>query len=466
MKFSVETREWEAVDVLVAGGGPAGCAAALAAARQGRRVLLIERQSVLGGMATAGLITHWLGGRTPSGRWVVGGIFRELVEQAVSAGAAVLPRMPIDKVYQPYAWLPWFIHGVPVEPVRLAALLEKILLAAGVDFRYETEVVGVEREGDRIVRAVLHAKDGFAAVKVGAVVDATGDADVAAAVGCATEIGRAGDRLTAPASLTFHLSHVDHTALAAEIERTRDPKFRTLIADLRARGEWNFPYDIFISVKGLEDDEVMVNTSRLVGVNGLSCVSRTAAYVRGRKEALALLEIFRRHFPGFAAAQLKAVAPMLGIRETRRIVSERTLTVADLTAGREFEDTIGFSMYGWDLPDPKRPSVQPLVNETDGGYVNRVEKSLATPIPFGVMVPKGIRNLLCPGRAIGVERDVLGPLRVMASCMAMGEAAGTATPYLVRGDHVNLPQLRATLKANGCIVDAADLPPIEPRQDP
>ena len=469
MNFSIQARDDAAVDVLVAGGGPAGCAAAIAAHRRGLSVLLVEATSSLGGMATGGQVAHWLGGRSPGGRWVVGGLFRELAEGAVEEDCAVLPSMPEGTTYQPYAWLPWFIHGVPLDPYRLVPFLERKLAAEGVRFRYETRVMGVESENGRIARVVTHGKEGFAARPVRCVIDATGDADVAALAGCPVHVGRDGDHLTAPASLTFHLSHVDHSVLQEVIEKTRSPKFRELIASLREKGEWPFPYDIFISVKGLSDDEAMINTIRLVGVDGLDADSRTRAYVDGRREALQLLDIFRRHFPGFAQARIKSIAPMLGVRETRRIAGAFTLGVADLAAGTEFPDTIGFSMYGWDLPDPKRPSVQPLVDESGGGFVNKAKKGLATPIPFRVMVPQGCANLLCPGRAVSVERDVLGPLRVMAPCMAMGEACGVAAEQVVAGTanaQVDIARVRDILRANGCIVDAAALPPIEPRVDP
>ena len=469
MQFSVKARDVEPVDVLVAGGGPAGCAAAIAARRRGLSVLLVGATSALGGTATGGLVAHWLGGRSPGGRWVVGGIFRELAEGAVSDGCALLPSMPAGTTYQPYAWLPWFVHGVPLDPCRLVPFLERKLAAEGVCFRYETRVVGVESENGRIARVVTHSKEGFAARPVRCVIDATGDADVAALAGCPVHVGRDGDHLTTPASLTFHLSHVDHAVLQETIEKTRSPKFRELIASLRSTGEWPFPYDIFISVKGLADDEAMINTIRLVGVDGLDADSRTRAYVDGRREALQLLDIFRRHFPGFAQARIKSIAPLLGVRETRRIAGAFTLGVADLAAGTEFPDTIGFSMYGWDLPDPKRPSVQPLVDESGGRFVNKAKKGLATPIPFRVMVPRGCANLLCPGRAISVERDVLGLLRVMAPCMAMGEACGVAAEQVVAGTanaDVDITRVRDILRTNGCIVDVSALPPIEPRVDP
>ncbi len=468
-KFTIEAGVAEAVDVLVAGGGPAGCAAAIAAARRGLSVLVVEATGALGGNATNGLVTHWLGGRSPGGHWVVGGLFRELAEGAVADGCAILPTMPEGKTYQPYAWLPWFIHGVPLDPFRLVPFLERTLAREGVAFRYETRVVGVDSADGRITHVLTHDKGGFSAVPAKCVIDATGDADVAALAGCPCHIGRDGDHLTTCSSLVFHLSHVDHAALQEAIEASHSPKFRELITHLRETGEWTFPSDIYISVKGLADDEAMINTVRLIGVDGLDAASRTKAYVDGRRQVLDLLDVFRRHFPGLANAQIKSVAPVLGIRESRRIDGEFHLRVADLAAGRDFPDTIGFSMYGWDLPDPLRPSVQPLVDESGGKFVNKATKGLATPIPFRVMVPRGCSNLLCPGRAISVERDVLGPLREMAPCMAMGEACGVAAEQIASGvanRDVGVAHVRELLRANGCIVDASALPPIEPRSDP
>jgi len=100
-------------DVVVCGGGPSGCAAALAARREGLRVLLVEDQAQLGGMATSGLVSHWLGGRTQEGEWVIRGLFRTLVEEAAACGCAIKPRLTDGRVYHPHGWLPWFIHGIP-----------------------------------------------------------------------------------------------------------------------------------------------------------------------------------------------------------------------------------------------------------------------------------------------------------------------------------------------------------------
>ncbi len=139
---------------------------------------------------------------------------------------------------------------------------------------------------------------------------------------------------------------------------------------------------------------------------------------------------------------------MLGVRETRRITGEARLTVADVQQGRAFPDTIGFSAYGWDLPDPNAPSRQPMKGRP---------KPPLVPLPYGIMVPRGADNLVCPGRAVSVERDVLGPVRVMAPVMAMGEAAGLAARQVVRDGvpfrAVDTGRLRTELRNAGALVD-------------
>ena len=255
----------------------------------------------------------------------------------------------------------------------------------------------------------------------------------------------------APATLIFCVDRVDRDALANYIERHDAPRFRELIRELRQNGEWPFPYDIFISLQVLDDDVFAINTSRLCGVDGTDVASLTAGLMAGRSETDQLFALMRRHFPGFGRARIRWVAPSLGVRETRRIVGDFCLTVADLAAAREFDDTIAYSSYEWDLPDPREPSLQPMREQ-------KATKPRFTPVPYRTMLPLPITNLICPGRAISVERDVLGPLRVMAPCMAMGEAAGLAARQVAAGDiafrDVDTAALRTRLRANGAIVDA------------
>jgi len=434
--------------VAVCGGGPAGCSAAIAAARQGLDVLLIEGQGQLGGMGTSGLVSHWLGGRQNDGTWVVGGIFREMSLEAADQGIALVPEAEPGQRYTPHGWYLGLIHGVPFDPFAMASYLDRKLAAEQVDVLLHTQVVDVVRAVDRITHVVIHNKSGLQAVSVQAVIDATGDADVAARSGCACDKGRDADGAMTPATLEVHVDNVDQDALSDYIRTNDTPRFRELIADLRQRGEWPLPVDILISVQLTEPGTMMLNTTRLCGYDGTDGASVTRGMIEGRAEIDALLTCLRSHFPGFANARIKAVAPLLGVRETRRIHAEYRLRVDDLMRGHEFPDVIGLSSYGWDLPDPKRPSHQPMHGKP---------KPALTPIPYRIMVPFGVGNLICPGRAVSVERDVMGPLRVMAPCMAMGEAAGIATTQVVGRNVafrcVDMGVLLQNLRRNGAILE-------------
>jgi glycine/D-amino acid oxidase-like deaminating enzyme len=452
MKYAKELPVWEPYDLVVCGGGPSGVPAALAARRAGLRVLLVEAQGQLGGVTTSAGVSHLLGGRTPDNRHqLVGGIFQEITEELVRRGGAIDPRtIDWSGKYQPHGWHKGALGaGVPVDPYLYAALLDEKLLEAGVEVLFFTQFVDAVVADSRVTHVVLFNKSGLFTVPATAVVDATGDADVAARAGCEVTKGREDDGLMTPATLIFHVDHVDQDALAAAIDATDSPRFRELIQELRDRGEWPFPYEIFISVQLTHKGTLMINTTRITDVDGTDGRSISRGLMQGRREVHRLLALLRRYFPGFQDAQLKLVAPVLGIRETRRIVGDFVLRVQDLMEGADFPDTIGYSGYGWDLPDPKRPSYQPMQE------VRR--KRSDTPIPYRVMVPRPVLNVICPGRAISVEREVLGPLREQAPCYAMGHAAGLAAALAVREGlafrDVDPAALREALLADGAIVD-------------
>ena len=454
MKFEADIRELSATDVLVCGGGPSGISAALAAAREGLSVRLVESRGQLGGTGVSGLVTHWLGGRTHGGEmWVIGGLFRSLAEEATALGIA---RLPVDKdypdKYQPFGWARGLINGVPFEPFEMAAFLDKKLADAGVEVIFDTQAVKPVLDGNKITHVILSGKSGLLAAPAKLVIDATGDADIAARSGCAVQCGREGDGLTAPSSLEFLMEGVDEEALSRYIHINDTPRFRPEIIRLREAGIWKFPYEILISVEMDQPGTMMINTTRLCGIDGTDTMSVSEGLRRGRAEVLELAKILKEHIPGFEHSRIKTVAPMLGIRETRRIVGREIMTVQDVLSLREYPDTIGYSAYGWDLPDPKKPSLQPMT-------VQKIRIPKWIPIPYRVMLPDPVCNLICPGRAIGVERDVLGPLREMAPCMAMGEAAGVAAGMALAGGsfrEVDAEALRARLRSHGAILDVPE----------
>jgi hypothetical protein len=452
MHYGKTITEWDEYDVVVCGGGPSGVPAALAARRAGLKVLLIEATGQLGGVGTSAGVSHLLGGRTSDNKYAcVGGIFKEITDELVRRGAAVDPLTIKDEKYPPYGWLKSLSVGVPFDPIAMTTLLDEKMLEAGVDVLYFTGCVDAIVQNDRITHIVAFNKSGLFAVPVKAVVDATGDADMAARSGCRFVKGREEDGLMTPATLIFHVDQVDQDETAAYINEHNSPRFREIIRSLRERGIWDFPYEIFISVQLHEKGTMMINTSRICDVDGTDGLSISRAMMQGRREVQKLMAVMRDHIPGFRNARIKLVAPVLGVRETRRIVGEYVYTVQDVLDQVDFPDTIGFSGYGWDLPDPKRPSYQPMTES--GKHLKRPY----TPIPYRCMVPQPITNIICPGRAISVERDVLGPLREQAPCYAMGHAAGLAAVQAVKEQvpfsKIDVDKLRAELRSQGAIVD-------------
>lgn len=450
MIYNKQIPVWSPYDVVVCGGGPSGVPAALAAARTGKKVLLLEAAGQLGGTGTIAGVSHLLGARTQNTkRECVAGLFREITNELVARGGAIDPTTIPDEKYSPFGWFKALTEGTPFDPIAMANLLDEKMLEAGVDVLYFTQFVDVFVQDDRITHIVAFNKSGLFAVPAAAVVDATGDADVAARSGCEVVKGRDGDGLMTPASLIFHVDRVDQDATKSYIEQHASPRFRDIIDGLRERGEWPFPYDIMISVQLHEKGTMMINTTRICDVDGTDGLSISKAMMQGRREVHKLHQLLKEHFPGFEQCRIRSVAPSLGVRETRRIIGDYVYAVQDLVDGKDFPDTIGFSGYGWDLPDPKRPSHQPMKNVA--------RKRSYTPIPYRVLVPRPIRNLICPGRAISVERDVLGPLREQGPCFAMGQASGTAASFVAeRGiafREVDTDELRAELRKQGAIVD-------------
>lgn len=444
-------------DLIVAGGGPSGIPAALSARRAGLKVLLIEQTGQLGGVGTSAGVSHLLGGRTRDNKhWCVAGIFKEIVEDLADLGGAINPVNIEGEKFSPHGWtgeVSNLTYGVPFDPIQMVSMLDQKMLEAGVDVLFFTSMVDVIAADDEVTQVVVFNKGGLRAIPTKAVVDATGDGDVAARSGCEVVKGREEDNLMTPATLMFHVSNVDQDVLASEIYKTNSNRFRELIQSLRDQDAWPFPYDIFISVQLHEKGTLMINTTRICDVDGTDGRSLSKGMMQGRSEVTELFAIMRKHFPGFENAMIKMVAPVLGIRETRRIVGDYVYKVADIADELDFPDTIGFSGYGWDLPDPKRPSYQPMHERQDAPKLRRTY----TPIPYRVMVPRPIRNVICPGRAISVERDVLGPLREMAPCYAMGHAAGLASVQVVRDrvayKDVDIAALRKQLKSEGAVVD-------------
>ncbi len=450
MLYSKDIEVKGSYDLVVCGGGFAGFAAAYSAAREGLKVILVERNASIGGVGTNGLVNHILGERyIENGRVVscVSGLFSKLEKDLLKSNGAIEVK---DSAFDltPHGWYAALGIGLVFDNEKMKLLLEKLLLDIGVVILYYTDIVDTLIEDGNVKGIVVHNKSGLYAIEGKYFVDATGDADICEASGLETAKGD-DDGGMAAASLEMHLENVDSKELTEYMHSTKDLRFRNLIEKLKEKGIWNFPYDIFISVMLTEKDRFMINTIRQVGVDGTDAESISKATSVGRNENFELYSIAKKYFPGFENSKIREIAPVIGIRETRRIIGEYTLTVEDLITGKDFEDSIALSGYGWDMPNPKKPSHQPFHS------VKR--NSQITQIPYRCLLPKGINNIIAVGRCISVEREVLGPVRVMGPCIAMGEAAGIAAALALREgcayNKVDVHTLRKAIVASGGIVD-------------
>jgi hypothetical protein len=470
-------------DLVVCGAGPAGMTAALAARREGLSVLLVEALGQIGGMGTNGLVSHWLSGRTPDCKhWVVGGLFRELSCEASDLGIAKITDLPPGERLSPHGWTRKgkLTAGVPFDPYRMAAFLDDKMAEARVDVLFFTRVVDVNLslEGDRIGSIILSNKSGFSEIKTSLVIDATGDGDVAALSKCDFVLGREEDNLMTPVTLEMQVSNVDTDALDSYVEghpacwhidpdftppENYDPNtlsksgFRWLreIDEMTRRGDWPFSFTRLIMIQLDYPDTYQINTTRMTGYDGTDAASVSQAMAQGRRESIELLEILRKHFVGFENVRLKSIAPYLGVRETRRIIGDFFLRMSDFADERTFDDVVGYACGSWDLPDPHKPSRNP-----NDGAMAGVKRNIL-PIPYRIMIPRPVKNLLCAGRCISVERPILGPYRDQAPCMAIGEAAGTAAGLAFEREtsfsEIDFAELRTKIRQNGGIVNEAEI---------
>jgi len=356
VQLSVAAKSLGHYHVVVCGGGPAGTAAAIAAARSGVRTLLVDANGALGGMGTNAGVTVFLGGMKARDVWAVGGIYKEAAERLMADGFACKPGAERGELAS-------FGHqGLYFDVEAYKRLLDDMVVAAGVDLIYFTTALYPKVENGRVSGVFLANKDGLTFAGADAVIDCTGDADIAFRAGFATVKGRSTGGMTAATLVSFY-SHMDLAAAeeyltSAQAEKDPLPakRWKRLVAELKAQGAWTWPEEVIIMTPNMDPTVYYNNTSRQIGVDGTDPRSLTQAMIFGRRHAWEFLQkVVRPHFPGGQKAVLERTFPIMGIRETRKIVGEYTLTDDDESEGRHFDDVIGLAAHGFDLPDPLRP---------------------------------------------------------------------------------------------------------------
>ena len=412
-------------DILVVGGGPSGLIAAQAAAEDGLSVTLIESRSFVGGNMTIGLpVLGFLGQK---GNQIIKGLPQRFIDRLKKIDAA--------SEHRP---CPLHMSLTLVEPEAVKTVGLEMLVESKVDVLFYTFFAGVVMDGDALKGVIIESKAGREVILAKVVIDCSGDADVAYRAGVPCEYGNDHGGVQPP-TLMFCLGGVDTEKLRlsiAEEPRTYLTDFipaeyfgqnnqfivvglRSLIQKAQQEGI-TLPVERTILITGLRKGEIWVNMTRVNGVNGTDPGSLTFGEIEGRKQIKDVQEYLTRYVPGFEQAYFLKTAPFLGIRETRRIVGQYVMNQEDVLGCAHFEDAIAVASYPLDIHHP------------EGGGCTLTWCGDCYDIPYRSLVPQKVSNLLVAGRAISTTHEAMSAIRVMAPCMAMGEAAGRAAKRAVR----------------------------------
>ena len=417
-------------EVAVIGGGPAGLCAAIAAARMGRDVVLVERYGYLGGLATGGLVLLWDDMDDGHGL-TVGGIATEMLARMEATGGAVLP--PAADLHRAdeatwAAWAPWgfgdwqaggpppwpIYHSASVDAEAFKRLAAQMVREAGVELWLHRWVVGTLTDGDSVTGVLLEGKQGRGALCARVTVDATVDGDVFAAAGAEHIIGQM------PLTLVHRLGGVD-VERALSFQR-QDPE-RHRVLSRRARELLGTTYE-FWWLRTPRPGVVWCNCPTFPAADGLDPAVLTRVEVDGRECIAQTLGFLQAEMPGFEAAYLLETAPQVGVRQTRLLRGEVVVTREDVAAGRCFEDSIG--------------------------------RSRALHIPYRALVPRALDGLLVAGRCYSATPEAQSLTREIAPCLVMGQAAGVAAALAVEKEvpprSVDVAQLQDALRGQEAIL--------------
>ena len=411
-RFTRDLPVEEAVfDLVVAGGGPAGTAAAVCAARLGAKVLLVEATGCLGGMGTSGLVTAF-DPMANGERMLVGGLMREIVV-AMHKRGFLGPQVTEAFYSKRYlCWTPFRVEGYKL-------MLDELVASAKVEVRYFTRVIEADAVADTVKGVILQNVEGLRFVRAKTFVDATGDAVLSTLCGVpCREAGRDTPNIMPP-TLCAQFGGIDWS-------RAKNVNQQALIE--KALGEGFFTYKDR-HVPGLiqaGETTGMLNAGHVFRMNAVRCRSLSDGMVRGRRLVQEYLAFYRKYVPGCENAELVTTGSLMGVRESRRIVGEYELIYDDYLAQRQFTDQIGVYNAPVDIH---------VYDDTEAEYqryhqeftkIGRLKAGECFGIPYGILVPKGWRNLWVAGRCNSSDVRVHGSIRVQPAASMMGQAAGSA----------------------------------------
>lgn len=421
-KMTLGTIESTLFDVIVAGGGMAGAFAAIAAAREGANVLLVEKNGFCGGAATSGLVHPFMPYyERHNGAISNAGLFRTLQKRLFEMGAT-----PTDKSC-------FFNESM------LKVLLDRMLTEVGVTILFGCMIGEVDIVDEEIKRIYAYSPAGKIGLSAKVYIDATGDADLSAFAGMDCRVGRDSDGLCQAMTLNFNLAFVDWS---------RWDKYAadTLYRELKEQGKIRNGRRDILAMTMQNRGMMHLNSTRITGKDATDPVSLTEAELEGREQMLDLYNFFRKYIPGLEDAELVSSGSEIGVRESRRVMGHYILTEDDVLGTKHFEDAICRATYNIDIHNPTG----------EGTFCKYLPPHTYYTIPYRCLVPLGSKNLLVAGRPISATHEAHSSLRVIPSASCIGEAAGVAAAIAAKKDlapeHIDVDELRAVLTSRGALV--------------
>lgn len=442
-------------EVIVIGGGTAGCAAALSVARGGHRTLLIEQFAFPGGWATAALVNPFMTHRTSDGKPLIGGIYDELRDKLSRAGDLL---------------------GSSFDTEAMKFALQEMMLEAGVRLRFHTTFESARyREGKIVIRTL--SKSGVEEFECDRLIDCSGDGDAAVSLGARFETGDE-DGLPQAVTLMFDMGGVDLEKVLTYVrdhpDQMRFPKlppsanpaelasgvvsvagYYEIVAKARGNGEYDAPGDLIFFIGRPRRGEVVFNTTHVGGVHGTDAEDLTRAEIEGRRQMMSVVGFVRKYVPGFENAYLLRSPEHVGVRETRRVVGDYVFSAEDVVEARKFDDGICRLAYPVDIHSGKG-SGYTRSEEVSDGRPNNAPPGDWYEIPYRCLLPVGLDNVLVAGRCVSSTQAGHGAIRIMPACFAMGQAAGTAAALSldegVAARDVSVPALLSALREQGALV--------------
>lgn len=393
-------------DVLVAGSGPAGFAAAVTAARAGAKTLIVEQGGCIGGISTAGLMSHWTGDVDSS-------LYREVLARCRDAAGQPFSGDDESRVY--------------IDTERLKLVMLEMLLDAGAEILFYTFLCDAVTEEGRVTGVTAVNKGGRFCLAADVVIDATGDGDIACRAGVAYHVGREQDGKMQPATVMFKVGGVDKDR--AVLLGSFESRYQTERGELQALAKKLLPHPaghVLLYPNPLPGI-VTVNMTNCVQIDGTRAEDLTRAEITCRRQIYAIEAFLREYVPGFENCFVVTSASLVGVRETRHFVGMQTLTEEDISSARQFSDWVvrgayfNFDVHGLD---------EAGLDAT--GKQKSFEQTMGYTIPYGCLVPEKLRGLLLAGRNISGTHMAHSNYRAMPICLATGEAAGAAAALSVR----------------------------------